>query len=526
MDKATAMHNIDNLPDELKALDQWVVCNNVKVPINAKIGSPASSTDPNTWSSYDKAKEAVLSGRFKHVGFVFTAKDPYVGIDLDDVFDEAGEMKPWAQAIIDQMDSYTEVSQSGKGIHIIVRGKKPGERCRADNIEVYDQGRYFALTGDLLDEARNTIEDRQDKLDSLYHDTFGTEDKISSKPASYRLLDLVLHQDASPPQNKLNKILKDDRFLETWEYRRTDLTDNSLSGHDLSLASQVAMKGWDDQEIADLIVAFRRKNGNEKDLKKALRLDYISNTINNARYGAMLELLPFTVKRLIQYGTEDAELTLELEDGTLIDMGETSAFLSPRRARNRLWERGYTLSQIAIKRWPQITDALRALVDIQTTVTALEETEQWLRNHLTTRYTRILMIDPDNPEQPDSLSKALTVCTDGMQSIIRDKQGRIYLSLNAIISHARMSLGQSLTQKALAIRLRRIGFERAGVSSNYSGGKHSRVKMWMSPVGFLPPLEGKERLVPSDRIDQISEAVVEEEMSSLDRASRKIRREG
>ena len=239
----------------------------------------------------------------------------------------------------------------------------------------------------------------------------------------------------------------------------------------------------------------------------------------------VLKLLPFEVEKLIQYGTEDAEYTLVIKGGESIDMGETSSLLSPRRTRNRLWERGYPLPMFTHKRWHQITNALLALVEIQSTVTALEETEQWLRNHLPAKYSRILMIDPDNPEQPDSLSKALTIADDGFHSVIRDKQGRIYLSLNSIISHARMTLGQSLTQKALATRLRKIGFERAGVSSDYSGGKHSRVKMWMSPVGFLPPAEGKERLVPLDMVDQISEAVAEEEMSPLNKAVRKIKRE-
>lgn len=287
---------------------------------------------------------------------------------------------------------------------------------------------------------------------------------------------------------------------------------------------------------------YRNKGDPEETIFKKVKIDYEDSCEHNPPMGDeelrscchsaaeyepgsdALKLLPFVVKRLIQYGAEDAEVTLELEDGVLIDMGETSAFLTARRARNKLWERGYTLSATAIKRWTQITNALRALAEIQPTVTALEETEQWLRNHLTTRYSRILMIDTDDPER-DSLSKALTLADDGIASVIRDKDGRVYLSLNAIISHARMTLGQNLTQKALATRLRKIGFEKAGVSSDYSGGKHSRVRMWMSPVGFLPPSEDKERLVPPDIIDQVSEAIAEEERSPLDKAARKIRRE-
>ena len=49
MTKSAVERNLDNIPDELKALKQWVVCNNVKVPINARIGTKAKVNDPETW---------------------------------------------------------------------------------------------------------------------------------------------------------------------------------------------------------------------------------------------------------------------------------------------------------------------------------------------------------------------------------------------------------------------------------------------------------------------------------------------
>ena len=152
MNKVTVTHNLDNIPDELKELDQWVGWNSTKFPINVRIGNKAEVDNPNTWSPFDKVREAVLSGICKGVGFVLTEDDPYVIIDLDHVIDlETGEILPWAKVIIDQMDSYTEVSQSGTGIHIIIRGKKPGDRCKRKDgrIEIYDHAHYFALTGNL-----------------------------------------------------------------------------------------------------------------------------------------------------------------------------------------------------------------------------------------------------------------------------------------------------------------------------------------------------------------------------------------
>ena len=145
-------HNIDNIPDEPKVCKQWVCWNSTKFPINVRTGKKAEVDNPHTWCTFKEAQEAVLSGKYKGVGFVLTGDDPYTIIDLDHVINpDTGEILPWAQEIINLMDSYTEVSQSGTGIHIIIRGKKPGDRCKGKNgqIEIYDHARYFALTGDL-----------------------------------------------------------------------------------------------------------------------------------------------------------------------------------------------------------------------------------------------------------------------------------------------------------------------------------------------------------------------------------------
>lgn len=148
--KPTPSAALGNIPDELKALDQWVGWNSTKFPVNVRIGNKAEVDNPNTWSPFEVVRKAVEGGKYKGAGFVLTEDDPYVIIDLDHVIDlETGEILPWAQTIIDQMDSYTEISQSGTGIHIIIKGKKPGNKCKHGDVEIYDCKRYFALTGNL-----------------------------------------------------------------------------------------------------------------------------------------------------------------------------------------------------------------------------------------------------------------------------------------------------------------------------------------------------------------------------------------
>ncbi len=154
-----------------------------KIPINPNTGAGASSTQPETWGSYSDAetfymrrKSSDLSaagrtGKPAGIGYVFSKDDPYTGIDIDDCIDGNGKLLPWADDIVKSFDSFTEISQSGRGLHIIVRGKKPGSSCKKGAIECYDHGRYFAITGRVLN-GYTEIKSRQKALDAFYHKHF------------------------------------------------------------------------------------------------------------------------------------------------------------------------------------------------------------------------------------------------------------------------------------------------------------------------------------------------------------------
>ncbi len=113
---------------------------------------PASTTDPDTWRTFDEAVIAYLRGGWAGIGFVFSKDDPFFGMDLDGVADpETGEITPDARAMIDALATYTERSPSLKGIHAIGEGQlPPGGRRKGHNIELYDRGRFFTMTGLVL----------------------------------------------------------------------------------------------------------------------------------------------------------------------------------------------------------------------------------------------------------------------------------------------------------------------------------------------------------------------------------------
>jgi putative DNA primase/helicase len=105
-----------------------------------------------TWSTFWEALEAYETGRYAGIGFVFCSADPYSGIDLDKCRNpETGELTPNARAILNGFEgAHIEVSPSGTGVHIIVRGKLPEKGKRRKWVEAYSQDRYFTITGRTL----------------------------------------------------------------------------------------------------------------------------------------------------------------------------------------------------------------------------------------------------------------------------------------------------------------------------------------------------------------------------------------
>ena len=144
----------ESISEELRVRPQWVVWKAVgdkpdKVPYSARTGRRASSTDLLTWSTFQEALETYENGDYAGLGFVFSSADPYTGIDLDNCVNADGEIALWALEIARYFDSYTELSATGSGLHIIVRGEVPNRRT--GDVEVYSSKRFFTVTGHVVE---------------------------------------------------------------------------------------------------------------------------------------------------------------------------------------------------------------------------------------------------------------------------------------------------------------------------------------------------------------------------------------
>jgi hypothetical protein len=252
------------IPAELRARRQWVLWRFerrrgkiTKVPyIPHKSSRNARSNDPSTWGDLENAwvryrprnPHPALT-RWDGIGYEFSAADPYMLIDLDAGFDpDAGCPVPWAQAIVDATASYTELSPSGTGLHIIIRGTLPGKgrkialpdqpaiRGKDAAVEVYDQLRYVALTGCRLPGTPDGIVDGQAALTALLSDLAARYGHAERQEGP---------QEGRPPRPTLDLLPSDRELVERAEsavngpkFSRLWAGDTSMHGGDHSAADQ------------------------------------------------------------------------------------------------------------------------------------------------------------------------------------------------------------------------------------------------------------------------------------------------
>lgn len=173
----------NNIPQSLRERRQWLVWKTekrsgdkpTKVPYQVN-GVHASSTDSATWNTFDVVLSRFTQGGYDGIGFVFSPDDPLCGIDLDGCRSSEGGQE-WARKILKEFNSYAEISPSQSGVKIFIEGKLPFSGRKKDlnvtkvcdkqpGIEVYDQGRYFAVTG-LRVAGPSEPQSRQEQLDSF-----------------------------------------------------------------------------------------------------------------------------------------------------------------------------------------------------------------------------------------------------------------------------------------------------------------------------------------------------------------------
>lgn len=254
---------LSNIPDELKQLNNWCVWKfekrngkRTKIPFNAETGEFAKSNDKSTWSSYETAVNAEgVDG----IGFFF--EPPYLGIDIDDIDDDLHRFKQGDKLdnIVSEFNeafkSYTEVSPSGNGLHIIVKGKIPGSRRRKGNIEMYDSGRFFTMTGKTIGKYKDVTEVSEQVFKTIYE--------------KYLPDNTVKYPTTNNYQQNIHNLSEIDVINEIYKSKQAKLFDDLMKGNyepyytshseaDMALANILAF--WCARDYSQMDSIFRQSN--------------------------------------------------------------------------------------------------------------------------------------------------------------------------------------------------------------------------------------------------------------------------
>ncbi len=225
----------NNVPAELRAVPQWVVWRReqrlgdvTKVPYSVRTGNKASSTNRDTWTGWEEAKAYLWAhrNRFDGIGFVVTANDSFVGVDLDHVLSpDNREFEDWAAAVITTCDTYTEVSPSGTGIRMFATGEIPPGRRKRDQLEMYAEGRYLTVTGDILIGGPTTVNARTEQLRAIHEYWFG----LPEPPAETRPMPGFIVADDHDLLERMFDASNGERIRALWLGNRTGYASDSES---------------------------------------------------------------------------------------------------------------------------------------------------------------------------------------------------------------------------------------------------------------------------------------------------------
>lgn len=275
--------NFENIPPEMKKLKNWVCWRleeKGKVPYHVS-RDPASTNDPSTWNTFDNIinNKYFYKYEFDGIGFVFTEKTGLVGVDFDHIRDPVtGIIDPIALEEIRAFNSYTEISQSGTGVHIICRGTLPVDGRKIGNREMYKNKRFFALTGNVLDEYPKLINEAQEAINKYYTKWFPEKEKSTLEACKSPVIsDNEVLSLCRSAKNK-DKFIKlfDEGNKEDYKNEKGEIDDSTA---DQALCSLIAFYTQDPGQIDKV---FKRSKLYRE---KWNREDYKDSTINKTLDG-------------------------------------------------------------------------------------------------------------------------------------------------------------------------------------------------------------------------------------------------
>lgn len=528
---ARSVVDFDAIPVELRDRPNWVLWRYesrgekwTKVPYRVlggafRRGEEAQSNSSASWTTFGAARRAYENDDSADgVGFVFDGQGIF-GVDLDKALDDAGAVKEWAKPIVESLNSYTETTPSGQGLHIIGRGSWDGRgtrRPRGDGeVEAYQVGRFFTMTGRLFGEYPRAIEERTAQVRALISE-LRPAPTPQSTPLSLPQEERTPRRVVVPPTG-LGFPGDDDRLIvEAMEARNgakfRKLWEGDTNGYrspsegDLALANLIAF--WTGPDPVRLERIFSRSDLGQREKWKA-RADYREDTVQQALAGRvdfysprpkraeapkpgddrgyLRAALGVEIDRVEKFaaGVDRAEYVVVLADGRSVVVGTASQMLSQTRVRAAFFEAAKVVVPHT-KEWDQVAAALAALV-IERAAGDSDEREVlgWILDWIGSRMT--------DPSVDLSDARTLATVIDAAVSRERNFRGFFFGNDDRLYVHAERlkwflvdRIGKDApTITRLRKRLAMLGFASVRLSAR-NGADVPKCYFWRSEPGFDP----------------------------------------
>ncbi|OAQ51520.1 hypothetical protein HTG_19120 [Natrinema mahii] len=390
------------LPADLRDRDQWVCWKEeprdgkpTKIPVTPGSGAFASSTDPETWASFETALEYADTRNADGIGFVFTDDDPIVGVDLDDCRNpESGDVDDTALDIIERLDSYTEISPSGTGFHVLIEGELPDGRNRRGSIELYDTARFFTVTGDRLEDTPPRVARRQDALVAIHREYVqDTDSNPEHESGGHRSRDQT---ETTGSAAHIDVDLEDQELLERAQ--------NASNGEKFERLWRGSTAGYESQSEADMalccLLAFWT-GGDHQQIDRLFRQSgLLRDKWDEIHYADGSTYGEKTIERAVAsssefYDPDTRETATESEHRT----SEPST-TATRDKSERTPNRAYLVEKNRLL--TDRVDELKATLEQKTErIEQLEATNRTLRDQLTTCEERLEMHDQRSERETD-----------------------------------------------------------------------------------------------------------------------------
>ncbi len=503
----------DNIPASLKALDRWIgwswrLRNEDwdKPPLRIDNGKSAKSTDSSTWTTFDKAIKAHLRGDFDGIGITFgdcgNGKN-LAGVDLDDVIED-GQLASWAAWVVARMDTYCEISPSGKGVKLFCWGTLPrGKRNDAAGrgVEMYDSGRYFTVTGRRYPETPAEVADRESVLFQIHPELLGESPVFGVRDPSKTDRDWALeylkfilparadnYQDWLAVGMALKSVAED--LVDAWdEWSKSSSKYKAGACHEKwksfngrsggltikSLSHWGKEGGW--QSGAKNGKTSSGLNGNAKpeQAKNESAKSKRSNISDNIPVDPLNWLRHYGVEvdKVVKIGNKEGVYDLVLNGGNTVQIGSVANILTPRTVQEAIADATrVVIPELKRPDWRCIGAELIRIAEHEDIGSDPQsELRDWICHFV------------DAHAHGDAASEIDIINGVNTSGIARTETGIIYIGLTKFLNIISGLNPIKITRNDLIQRLYREGFKRT-MQQARDGDKTRKARTWESQKGY------------------------------------------